>query len=78
MYRYMYIENLYRKWMTNGPKGAVYSVTDNGWMQTRIFTDYLRPRHLVLWRKDIGLYRRFFSKQHERHRPNCSGETKNV
>lgn len=42
-------KNLYQEWMSNGPKGAVYSVSDNGWMETRIFTDYFR--HLVLWLK---------------------------
>ena len=43
-------KNLYQEWMVNGPKNALYGVTENGWMETRVFTEYFN--HLVKWLKD--------------------------
>ena len=45
-------KNLYDVWMAGGPDGALYGTSENGWMDTNLFTNWFKQGFLK-WTKDL-------------------------
>jgi len=45
-------KNLYDIWMAGGPQGALYGTSENGWMDTNLFSSWFKKGFLT-WTKDL-------------------------